>query len=137
MRRLYEWKLMNPSAGNTNNNSITSSTTTSSSSSAVDYKGKLKKLFDYHIARVSRNASSCDIRRLYEDPHQVVLEYAESSFLNTRNTVTKFEKEISLTYNKDTRDWKLTITPNSGLNGSYHKSGNSFNNLIDTLRPYV
>ena len=133
MSRLYEWKLMNPQVNN-NNNSSNMSNTIVGSSSAVDYKGKLKKLFDYHMSSVRKNVDSCGITHLNEDPHQIDLGYEE---IMTRTTGNAIKKEIDIKYNKDTSDWHLKVAPNKNIGGFYNKSGKTFNALIDALRSYL
>jgi hypothetical protein len=119
MRRLYEWKLMSPPASNNN-------------SSTVDYKGKLKKLFDYHISQVRRTKSGCNIKTLKEDQQFINLEYEETSVESDGSTRTR---EIVITYDKTSNAWILDVL----VDGTtvVIKSGKTFNDLIDRLRPYV
>jgi hypothetical protein len=119
MRRLYEWKLMSPLTSNNN-------------SSAVDYKGKLKKLFDYHISKVRRTKSSCNIKTLKEDQQFINLEYEETSVESDGSTLTR---KIIITYDKTSNAWILEVLVDG--TAVVIKSGKTFNDLIDFLRPYV
>ena len=126
MRRLYEWKVMNPSASGTN----ATSTTATNSSTTIDYKDKLKKLFDYHMLRIGHRLDSYKIKHLDEDQQFVNLEYEETHTISN----SKVTKEIVITYEKTTGSWVFELIVNGKLTT---RSGKSFNDLIDAIRPYV
>jgi hypothetical protein len=104
----------------------------SNNSSTIDYKGKLKKLFDYHISRVRRTKSGCNIKTLKEDQRLISLEYEETSVESDGNTLTR---KIVITYDKTSNAWILEILVDG--NAVVIKSGKTFNDLIDCLRPYI
>lgn len=120
MRRLREWKVMNPSPGN----SVTGSTT----SASKNYKNRFTKLLDYAEAQGKPAiVVKTEIKNITNNSFHYTVYYEKNN--------SKWTADLLVATSKFTDDWTVQFYRDGELIGSKH--GKGYEDLLNALSFYL
>lgn len=126
MRRLNEWKAMNPTPGSTSSNSSTSASTNKTATNK-NYKNRFTKILNYAKAHKEPIAVRAEIKKVDSHFFHYTVHYKKDN--------SEWETDLLVAVSRFTDDWTYQFHRDGELISSKHGVG--YEELLDALRFFI